>query len=272
MHDEMLMTEPDLLFGRSEVRAMCSRCHKPGQGREVFGWQDHPNSAAVEAFFEKWTGRMRPNGRAVTKDSVCTDCHGTHNVTKPLDTQSGDEQAADWVAAFNGRDLTGWKASGSAKWSVKAGRITTTPAGADKSGTLWTRETYEDYLLAVTFRAAWPIHAGIWLRAEGSKRGPRIEIGNSRTTRTGSVWIPGKGPALVNLREDLVDMESWNTLSVRVEGDRIQVWLNAEEIGIVRAAGPAKGKIGLFIAKTPASESSQLSIREMLIQQLIRPE
>ncbi len=53
MHDEMLMTKPDLLFGRSEVERMCSNptCHKPGDGREVYGRQDHKNPAEVEAFF-----------------------------------------------------------------------------------------------------------------------------------------------------------------------------------------------------------------------------
>jgi len=60
MHDEMLMTEPDLLFGRSEVAGMCSNptCHKPGEGRDVYGRQDHKDQEAVEAFFKKWTGRM----------------------------------------------------------------------------------------------------------------------------------------------------------------------------------------------------------------------
>jgi len=47
MHDEMLMTEPDLKFGRSEVEKMCSNptCHKPGDGREVYGRQDHARTA-----------------------------------------------------------------------------------------------------------------------------------------------------------------------------------------------------------------------------------
>ena len=73
MHDEMLMTQPDLLFGRSEVRQMCSdpSCHKPGGERSVYGLADH-DIKAVEEFIESWRGRIRPNGRAVTKDSVCT--------------------------------------------------------------------------------------------------------------------------------------------------------------------------------------------------------
>jgi len=251
---------------------MCSNCHKPGEGREVFERQDHKYPSVVQAFFEKWTGRIRPNGRAVANDSVCTDCHGTHNITKPLNTQAGGEQAAEWLAAFNGRDLTGWTVSGSAKWSVSAGQITVAPPAADKDGTLWTEGIYEDYLLAVTFRANWPIHAGIWLRAQGSEQGPRIEISDSGTGLTGSVWISGKGLALANLQKDLMDLESWNTLSVKVEGDRVQVWLNGQEIGAVRTAGSAKGKIGLHIAGAAASDSSQLVVREVLIQRIAHPD
>ncbi len=272
MHDEMLMTKPDLLFGRAEVRTMCSKCHKPRGQREFYERQDHKDPAAVEAFFEKWTGRMRPNGRAVNVDSVCTDCHGTHNITKPVTVQSEEGQSAQWVAAFNGRDLAGWKPSGSATWAVKAGGISVTAPASGEGGTLWAEATYQDYLLAVTFRATWPIHAGICLRGGGSQQGPRVEISDSKTAFTGSVWIPQKGTALANFREDLVDKESWNTLSIRVEGDRVQVWLNGEEIGAVRAAGPARGKIGLYVAKSAASEPAELSVREVLVQQLTGPE
>jgi hypothetical protein len=250
---------------------MCSGCHKPGGEREVFGRQDHKDRAAVETFFQKWTGRMRPNGRAVNVDSVCTDCHGTHNITKPINTQSGDGQPAAWLAAFNGRDLAGWQPSGSAAWTVEAGCIRTTPPTGDEGGTLWTEATYDDFLLAVTFRATWPLHAGIWLRGEGSQRGPRIEICDSKPALTGSVWIPEKGPALVNLREDLLDREGWNTISAKIEGNRLQVWLNGEEIGAVRTAGPAKGKIGLYVAKSPTAKPGELSVREVLIQRLARP-
>jgi len=276
MHDEMLMTKPDLLFGRSEVNRMCSNptCHKPGEGREVYGREDHKDPVAVEAFFEEWRGRMRPNGRTVASNSVCTDCHGTHNITKATGTQSENEQPAEWVAAFNGRDLAGWQAPDEGAWAVKGGLIIATAGAAGKGDTLWTEELYGDYLLAVTFRATWPIHAGVWVRGAGSKHGPRIEIFESQQPAafTGSVWIPPKGLALVNLREDLVDRESWNTISVKVEGDRIQLWLNAEEIGVVRADGPQKGRIGLYIEKDPAAESAELCVREVLVQRLGEPQ
>jgi len=276
MHDEMLMTEPDLLFGRAEVNKMCSNptCHKPGGERDVYGLKDHKDPVTAEAFMKKWLGRTRPNGRTVTTDSVCTDCHGKHNLDKPIGTQSEDEQPAEWITAFNGRDLTGWQPSGAASWAVKGGRLIAKPGANGEGGALWTEIVYEDYLLAVTFKATWPIHAGIWLRAADSERGPRIEIFDSHkpTAYTGSVWVPGKGLVLVNLREDLVDRESWNTISVKVEADRIQVWLNGEEIGAVRTRGPVKGKIGLCIEKHPASKPAELCVREVLVQHLGEPE
>lgn len=268
MHDEMLMTEPDLKFGRAEVQKMCSKCHKPGGNREVYSRQDHKHPDAVEAFFEKWTGRMLPNGRAVTLNSVCTDCHGTHNINKPTEAKSGDEQQAEWLAAFNGSDLKGWKTSDAANWTVKSGRIIGTAGANDKGSTLWTQTTYDNYLLAVTFRATWPVHAGIYLRGTESKSGPRIEIFDSALAFTGSILIPGKGLALSNIREDLVDREGWNTISARIEDDKVQVWLNGEEIGSVRGIEPEKGKIGLYIEKHPASKAAEFSIREVLIQKL----
>jgi len=274
MHDEMLMTKPDLLFGRAEVNKMCSNptCHKPGGDRYVYGEQDHKDHAAVKAFYKKWLGRTRPNGRAITSDSVCTDCHGTHNIV--MEVESNEK---NWLTAFNGRDLKGWQPSGAASWRVKRGQIAATPGPNGEGGTLWTEAIYEDYLLSVTFRTTRPIHAGIWLRAAGSERGPRVEIfdpseADKPTAFTGSVWVPGKGLALANLREDLVDRESWNTLSVRVEGDRIQVWLNGEEVGAIRTGGPAKGKIGLHIERDPASGAGELCVREVLVQRLGEPE
>ena len=80
MHDEMLMTAPDRLFGRREIRDFCSSdaCHAPDDGRQYYTFEDHTDPAKPLAFAKQWHGRMRPNGRAITDDAVCTDCHGTH--------------------------------------------------------------------------------------------------------------------------------------------------------------------------------------------------
>jgi hypothetical protein len=277
MHDEMLMTKPDLLFGRSEVNKMCSNpiCHAPGGERQIYGRQDHKDRAAMEAFYEKWRGKTRPNGRTVTSDSVCTDCHGTHNLDKAAGRPSQqNEQPAEWVAVFNGRDLTGWSTAGDASWTVNGGRIVGRAGPNGEAGDVWTEALYEDYLLAVTFRAMETVRAGIWLRTAGYEYGPRIEILDKLkpSVFTGSVWLTGKGYGLVNFREDLMDPEGWNTISAKVQGNGIQVWLNGEEVGAVWLPGPKKGKIGLHIEGRSASKPSELHVREVLIQRLAETE
>jgi hypothetical protein len=257
MHDEMLMTKPDILYGRDEVEQMCKRCHQP-----------HKDPNAVAAFRKEWTGRTRPNGRAVTEESICTDCHGTHNIVKKMGTESDKEQSAEWTPLFNGQNLDNWQVSGKASWKVERSSIIGMPGPKDGGGDLWTGAQYEDYLLAATFRATWPIHAGIWLRGAD---GPRIEIfeNHKLAAFSGSVWMPGKGPALLNPRQDLEDRESWNTISVKVQGDRLQVWLNGEEVGMVRVKGAEKGQIGLHLEGSAVNKAAELQVREVLLQRLV---
>lgn len=71
MHDETMMTSPDILYGRSEVEEMCGQCHR-----------SHKNHQAVEAFRKKWLGKKQENGRVITADSICTDCHGRHTIPR----------------------------------------------------------------------------------------------------------------------------------------------------------------------------------------------
>ena len=261
MQDEMLMTTPDRLYGRREVDAMCVKCHEDSH--------EHVE-AEVKAFLKKWRGRERENGRVVKVDSICTDCHGTHNINKETDTRFGKKLPV-WIPLFNGRDLSGWKPAGEAAWKIKRGRIVATP-GPTGGGNLLTTAEYEDYRLAVTFRADLPIHAGVWLRATDADPGPRVEIFKRRnpTAFTGSVALAGKGLLLINLDEDLFDAGGWNTLSVEVRRPRVAVWLNGEEVGAVRIAGPGKGRIGLYLEGGADYKNAQLTVREVLIQKLAK--
>jgi hypothetical protein len=258
MHDEMLMTKPDILYGRTEVEQMCKGCHR-----------GHKKPESVEAFRKEWSGRTRPNGRAVGEESICTDCHGTHNIVKRMGTKSEDE-SREWVPVFNAVNLDNWQVLGRASWKVERSSIVARPASKGKGGELWTKEVYGDYLLSVTFRSSWPIEAGIWLRGGNGNPGPRVEIFESgeRKAFTGSVRVADGSLALVNMRPDVFEPESWNTISVKVEGDRIQVWLNGEEVGAVRVKGAAEGRIGLHLASSAAYKSAELRVREVLVQRL----
>jgi hypothetical protein len=71
MHDETMMTSPDIMFGRREVNALCSGCHT-----------SHSNQDAVNAFRIEWQGKHRENGRSIMPNSICTDCHGLHTIPR----------------------------------------------------------------------------------------------------------------------------------------------------------------------------------------------
>lgn len=260
MHDEMLMTKPDQLFGRREVNDMCGTCHDDAH-EDV--------EAEVAAFLNEWRGRDRPNGRVITEQSICTDCHGTHNIVKKMGTADGQEEA-EWTALFGGENLDGWKASGAAVWKTKYGRLVGTLGEGATGGELLTEAQYKDFLLAVTFRATFPVKAGIWLRVAEQDRGPRIEIVRSRNplALTGSLYVPERGLALVNLRKDLFDAGGWNTLSVKSQGPRVQIWLNGEEIGSAVVPGPEQGRLGLYLTGGQPFADGELAVREVQIQEL----
>ncbi|MHC4691595.1 MAG: cytochrome c3 family protein [Planctomycetota bacterium] len=71
MHDETMMTSPDVLYGRTEVESMCRHCHR-----------SHKDKREVENFRAKWLGKKRENGRNITAESTCTDCHGLHTISR----------------------------------------------------------------------------------------------------------------------------------------------------------------------------------------------
>ncbi|MFQ6133534.1 MAG: hypothetical protein ACE5R4_15935 [Armatimonadota bacterium] len=66
-NDESSQTKPDVLFGRAEVKPFCRKCH-----------EGHKHPKKVKAFLAEWEGKVRPNGRLILEQAICTDCHGTH--------------------------------------------------------------------------------------------------------------------------------------------------------------------------------------------------
>jgi len=73
MNDETMMTSPDILHGRLEVDSVCMQCHAK---------QHEMDLQAVDAFRKKWENKKRENGRFISPESVCTDCHGLHTIAR----------------------------------------------------------------------------------------------------------------------------------------------------------------------------------------------
>ncbi|MVZ60817.1 3-keto-disaccharide hydrolase [Sphingobacterium humi] len=74
------------------------------------------------------------------------------------------EKAPEWgtpIELFNGKDLTGWKASNDkSQWAVKDGILTNAGAGAN----LITEQTFNDFKLSFEFRYPEGSNSGVYLR------------------------------------------------------------------------------------------------------------
>jgi hypothetical protein len=263
MEDEMLMTEADVLFGRTEVDPFCLSCHP-----------DHKDPAKVEAFREEWRGRDRPNGRAVTSSSICTDCHGTHNLhsadTGRKTATSPAETEAQWIPLFNGKDLTGWKAEGNARWTVENGTLVGTQGDNNAPGDLLTEASYKDFLLTLTYQVVWPCNSGVWFRYQSASKAYQVDILEYSDPRcySGTLYCTGKKFIAMNTDASLVDREGWNTISVRAEGKRLQVWLNGAPVADVQDDTSDSGRIGFQVHPGAQFGPMKIMVREIQIQPL----
>ncbi len=261
MEDEMQMTKPDILFGRNEVQPFCRGCH-----------ERHQDPKKVEEFRKEWWGRDRPNGRVVNNASICTDCHGTHNITEDEPGErgiSGSRQAA-WIPLFNGKDLTGWEPAGNAKWAVENGTLVGTQGDDYAPGDLLTDKSYKDFLLTVTYRVEWPCNSGVWFRYQSAEKAYQADILEYKNPEcySGTLYCSGKMFLAMNTDKDLVDRDGWNTISVRADGDHLQVWLNARQVADVHDDTSDSGRIGFQVHPGQVFGPMKIVVREAMLQPL----
>jgi len=271
MDDEMAATRPDRLFGRAEVKPMCGECHG-----------EHENKDAVDAFLKEWYGRRRPNGQLITNNAICTDCHGRHvRLLAPMPQVK--PTAAEWTQLFNGKDLTGWKPVGDAKWSVENG-VLVGQQNNGQHGELLTEESYDDFELVVTFKVRWPANSGIWFRAFDKLRGYQLDIVSPgeplHQNLTGSLLSWGEVGMVSDAAADfltkitdetIINPDGWNTADIIAVGDHIKVTLNGVLIADLKDTGHRRGKIGFEVASGEQYRDMKIMVREAKIRPLSAP-
>jgi len=135
------------------------------------------------------------------------------------------------IVLFNGKDLTGWKVYGTEKWYVDKGQMVC-ESGPDKQyGYLATTKFYKNFDLTVEFLQESDGNSGIFFRStiEGVKiAGWQCEIAPPGQDTGGIYESYGRGwlKQIDNEKEKILKMGEWNTMHLRVEGSRVQTWLN----------------------------------------------
>jgi hypothetical protein len=136
---------------------------------------------------------------------------------------------------FNGKDLTGWKIYGTEKWYVDHGLLVC-ESGPDKQyGYLATEKFYKDFDLTVDFLQVSDGNSGVFFRStiEGTKiAGWQCEVAPVGHDTGGIYESYGRGwlKQIDDDKENILKPGKWNTMRIRVVGDKVQTWLNGTKM------------------------------------------
>ena len=171
---------------------------------------------------------------------------------------------------FNGKDLTGWEATGGASWRVEDGMLVGTQGPNNAPGDLFTEASYDDFELTVTYRTEWPCNSGVWFRFQSPQVAYQADILEYKNpvAYSGTLYCPGKMFLAINDDPALVDRDGWNTIKIRAEGDHSQIWLNDRQVADVHDDTTATGKIGFQVHPGAEFGPMKIVVKKMLIKPL----
>jgi len=138
-----------------------------------------------------------------------------------------------WVALFNGKDLTDWVNIGEEKWVVENGAIYGEGVST-KYGYLATDKDYKDFDLSLQFKCEGPGNSGVYIHTRFKpgtvdvSEGYQVEIDRTLNHHTGGLYGDGRAwwvwPAAEN--ESVLRPYDWNDMLIHVAGNRTWVRLN----------------------------------------------
>jgi len=161
---------------------------------------------------------------------------------------------AQTESLFNGEDLSGWKIYGTEKWYVEEGLLVCESGPEEKYGYLGTEKQYRDFDLTLEFKQGANGNSGVFFRS--SIEGTRITGWQAEVTPPGSNtggiyesygrgWLIRPDPE----KDKYLKFGEWNTMRVRVQGERVETWLNGQPMITLEdeKIGKATGIIALQI-------------------------
>ena len=148
---------------------------------------------------------------------------------------SSARAAGEWQALFDGKSTAAWRTLGKSAeapvaWRVEDGALSWVKGG----GNLATRETYADFELELEWKISPGGNSGVLFRVDPAAArppfsGPEIQILDDATHKDGRSPLTSSG-ALYALYAPKTaaakPVGSWNQLRLRVQGGRVQSWLN----------------------------------------------
>lgn len=158
------------------------------------------------------------------------------------------------VKLFNGKNLDGWKVYGTEKWYVDNGELICESGPDKKYGYLLTDKFYKNFDLSLQFKQEANGNSGVFFRStvDGTKvKGWQVEVAPPNHD-TGGIYESYGRNWLVQIpdeKETILKPEEWNTLRIVANGDRVQTYLNGQEMVDLKdeKIGAGEGGIALQI-------------------------
>jgi len=142
-----------------------------------------------------------------------------------------EPKASQWVALFNGRDLSGWKNYGNEKWTVKDGEIFG-EAVTKAYGYLGTEKSYRNFEFKGKFKGEGTGNSGIFYHSaiDGVNiSGVQVEVDPTPGKHTGGLYETGGREWLVfpnAIAEKALKVGDWNEVQFSVVENYIVVYSN----------------------------------------------
>ncbi len=129
-----------------------------------------------------------------------------------------------WTDLFNGRDLDGWELQTKADWRVEDGAIVVEKG---RKGLLTSRGSYRDYELELEFRAAEGSRSGICVSSPDTVTDPGSECYEVNIAPASDAYPTGSLTGR-SRHGGAGGFRGWRKVRVKVEGGKVEVWLDGE--------------------------------------------
>lgn len=155
---------------------------------------------------------------------------------------------------FNKKDLSGWKIYGTEKWYVEKGLLICESGPEKEYGYLATEKTFKDFELTLQFLQEADGNSGVFFHSsiEGTKiSGWQAEVAPPGHSTGGIYESYGRGWLIkpAEEKDQALKMGKWNTMKIRVIGNKVTTWLNGVEMITLddEKIGSRSGSIALQI-------------------------
>lgn len=131
-----------------------------------------------------------------------------------------------WISLFNGKDLTGWKASEGVTWTVEDGKIVTPPQRSH----LFSEQKFKNFEFKAEVMTTPGSNSGIYFHTEPEETWPshgyesQVNVTHGDPVKTGSLYN------VVKLYETPATDTYWWTQQITVKGKNIVVRINGKVV------------------------------------------